>query len=212
MQKMIVYIIRHGESFRNIGNYEEKSSSKVDLTETGIQQARQLSQDFQNIHFDKIYSSDYVRAYKTAQFLAQGRNMEIIVDSSIQERHFGEIYRNSAIKTKDEMIEIFKKLNDEEKFNYSHYSDMETARSGAERLQNFLLKISKTDGGKVVAVVCHGNIMRSFLNLIGWAKFSELPEGSIGNTGFLKMEIENNFFKVLETSKIEVGPEGNRIM
>jgi broad specificity phosphatase PhoE len=212
MQKTFTYLIRHAESFHNIGNYEEKSSQKVDLTDEGISQAKKLIPVFADIHLDKIYSSDYVRALRTANFLAESKGMTVTQDQTIRERCFGETYRNRIEQTKKEMAKIFESLNNQEKFEYSHFPDMESAREGACRLNKFLLNVSKNDAGKTIAVVCHGNIMRSFLNLIEWAEFDELPEGAIQNTGFLKIEISNGIFKILETTKVDMNKKTNRIM
>lgn len=212
MKKTLIYLIRHAQSFHNIGNYEEKSSQKVNLTEDGVGQAKKLATLFKNIHLDNIYSSDYVRAYRTASFLAEGRGLEVIQDPSIRERFFGETYRNRVEQTREEMSKAFQSLTNEEKFNYSHFPDMESAKSGALRLNNFLLKVGKNDKGKTIAVVCHGNIMRSFLNLIGWAEFDDLPEGAIRNTGHLKIEFEDDKFKIIEAFNIQKTREKYRIM
>ena len=213
MSKTTIYVIRHAQSFHNIGNYEEKSHVTVGLTQEGEAQARQLANEFCDIHLDKIYSSEYTRAYKTALTLAENRNLEVERDSTIHEKLFGDTYRNRIEESLVEMRNIFKNLSEEEKFIYSHYPDMESAKVGAMRLRDFLLKVGTMDEGKVVAVVCHGNIMRSFLNLIGWASFEDLPEGAIKNTGYFKLEMENNEFKILETSKIEKGRKAEgRIM
>lgn len=212
MQKTLIYLIRHAESFHNIGNYEERSSQKVNLTEEGIGQARKLVIIFKDIHLDKIYSSDYVRAHRTASFLSEGRDLAVIQDPSIRERFFGETYRDRVEQTKKEMNMVFRSLTNEEKFNYSHFPDMESAKSGALRLNNFLRKVGEKEQGKTIAVVCHGNIMRSFLNLIGWAKFDEMPEGAIKNTGYLKIEYEDDVFQILETHNIQKNIEKDRVM
>lgn len=212
MDKTIIYVIRHAQSYHNIGNYEEKFNAKVDITEEGVRQAKKLAEDFVNIHLDKIYSSDYLRAYKTAKFLADVKKMEVIQDPQIRERDFGETYMSNVEEVRAKIKTDFARLSDEQKFNYKYSPDMESAKDGAIRLNDFLLKISEVDKGKVVVVVCHGNIMRSFLNLIHWAKFDEITEGAIENTGFIKLEIENEKFKVLETSKVYIGSKGNRIM
>ena len=37
-----------------------------------------------------MYSSDLLRAYDTAQAVAQGRGRELVTDVGLRERHFGE--------------------------------------------------------------------------------------------------------------------------
>ena len=63
---MKLYIIRHGES----ENYKKGSYTgwgQVDLTESGIEQAKSLAPTLSKVKFDRVFSSDLSRAQKTAE-------------------------------------------------------------------------------------------------------------------------------------------------
>ena len=62
---MKLYLIRHGESETNLAKVYT-GWSQVLLTETGKQQARALQPRLAAIPFDKVYSSDLIRAMQTA--------------------------------------------------------------------------------------------------------------------------------------------------
>ena len=81
----------------------------------------------------------------------------------------------------------------------TRFFGMESAREGAKRLLSLLQEIKATDMGKTILVVCHGNIMRSLLNILGWCKFDEIPEGAIENTGYIKLETNGEDFIIKET-------------
>ena len=60
---MLLYIIRHGETY---GNLNGDGFTETDLTPTGEAQARLLGERFKNERIDKIYTSPLIRAIKTA--------------------------------------------------------------------------------------------------------------------------------------------------
>ena len=63
---MKLYFIRHGESETNLaGHYT--GWSQVNLTPKGVRDAEGIRPTLEGIKFDKIYSSDLIRAMKTAE-------------------------------------------------------------------------------------------------------------------------------------------------
>lgn len=68
---MKVYFIRHGQSMTNL---EDRVSGWIQcsLSELGFKQAEALESVLRNIKFDKIYSSDLLRAIQTAKTAIPG--------------------------------------------------------------------------------------------------------------------------------------------
>lgn len=198
----IIYIVRHGQSTHNAGVDKGEKEHKIPLTEKGEEQAKKLAQRLKYIHFDAALSSDYLRAKRTAEIITLEKQLEVKTNALIRERKLGDNYYRNKEKVRSEMENIFKKLSDEEKLEYAHTKDMESAKTGALRLLLFLQEVGTAYKGKTVLVVCHGNIMRSFLNIIGWCKFDEIPEGAIENTGYIKLETDETAFFVKETCGI----------
>ena len=68
---MKLYLIRHGESETNLaGHYT--GWAQVNLTPKGIKDAEGIRPILEGIKFDKIYSSDLIRAIKTAETAIPG--------------------------------------------------------------------------------------------------------------------------------------------
>ena len=68
---MKLYLIRHGESETNLaGRYT--GWAQVNLTPKGIEDAEGIRPILEGIKFDKIYSSDLIRAKKTAETAIPG--------------------------------------------------------------------------------------------------------------------------------------------
>lgn len=81
-----IYLIRHGQSVaNNLGIF--LGQVDMELTETGKKQA-ELTADFfevAGIRPDKIYASDLIRAYDTAQASARRFALPIIKDTDLRE-------------------------------------------------------------------------------------------------------------------------------
>ncbi len=73
---MKLYLIRHGESETNLsGHYT--GWAQVTLTPKGVKDAEGVRPILEGIKFDKIYSSDLIRAMKTAETAIPGCTYEV---------------------------------------------------------------------------------------------------------------------------------------
>ena len=68
MNRCTLYLVRHGQSEHN---RDDIISGQVDpsLTNQGIQDATKTKLKLSNVHFSDVYSSDLIRAYKTASII-----------------------------------------------------------------------------------------------------------------------------------------------
>ena len=68
--KTKLIVVRHGYSVTNVTN-TFAGNLDVELNEIGIMQAEKAGEYLKKYKIDKIYSSDLVRAYKTALPIAE---------------------------------------------------------------------------------------------------------------------------------------------
>lgn len=87
-----LYLIRHGQSAVNalpdrIGQFPD-----TPLTEKGEKQAWKLNERFKKEEqkFDKVFSSDYVRAHETAKIAVCGTYSDIVLSHDIREYSAGD--------------------------------------------------------------------------------------------------------------------------
>ena len=85
---MKLYLIRHGESEANAKRVHAGWHT-VHLTERGIKQAKKIGEYLNGISFDKIYSSDLVRAMETAE--AALPESEYETDERLREVNVGKV-------------------------------------------------------------------------------------------------------------------------
>lgn len=205
--KAIIYVVRHAESEGNAGILrKEHHKLGSELTNQGKKQAKNLSRVLKNIVFDKIFSSDLARTQQTAEILALERKIEIETTSLIRERSFQNYVKSFTNKTEEELSQEIRKnlekLDEKAKMQYKHSPSMESAQEAATRLLNFIKEIAVAYQGKTILVVAHGNIMRSLLTHLGYAKYDELPNGAIENTGFFVLESNGEEFNIINTHGI----------
>ena len=80
---MKVYIVRHGEVPHNA--LKQYNATDEDLTQLGIEQAKELRNKIKDINFDIIISSPLIRTKHTADILNINNN-KIIYDDRIRDR------------------------------------------------------------------------------------------------------------------------------
>ena len=83
---MKVYLVRHGQSLANATKIHS-GWSQVPLTEQGEADAARAGEYLQTLHFDRIYSSDLLRAIQTAQIALPG--CDPVQIALVRERNVG---------------------------------------------------------------------------------------------------------------------------
>jgi broad specificity phosphatase PhoE len=195
------YIVRHGQTEWNAqGRYQGQKDSP--LTELGVQQAKKIAQRFKDHSFDAIFSSDLLRAKRTAEFIALEHDMAVETKAILRERNFGSLEGIVAKEARQKLKESFDKfdiLTPEEQFRYKYVPDMESDEELATRFITFLREAAISYAGKTILVVCHGGIMRATLNHLGFASLKQLPTGSIENTAYFVLKSDGVDFFIEET-------------
>ena len=202
-----IYIIRHAESRANILENKNQSLESLnmgelgtELSEKGYLQASLMANHLGKVSFDAIFSSDLIRAHETAKLLGEKRNLTIRTTAAIRELDYGKHSLN-FYKVKDTVKQAISKLEDTDKMKFQ-FDDIETEEHGANRLITFLQNVAVEYAGKTVAVISHGRVMRVLLIKLGFARYDDLPSGSIDNTGYFILETNGVDFLVKENHGI----------
>jgi len=194
-----LYIVRHGETERNV---KELLNGQQDspLTQNGIQQAEDLRHELKDVHFDSIYSSDLERARKTAHIIKKDAHPDDFrIEKMLTEKFCGEFEGKHRSIYKQELEKALKAMNDfsdEARWKAKPSPDVESDHEVAQRFTKAIKTIAKEHAGKKVLVVSHGGCIRSFLVHIGQYKLQELPGGSFGNCGYVKLLSDGEKFEV----------------
>lgn len=191
------YLVRHGETEFNTKKILQGHLDSP-LTEKGIADAKLLGQKLKNIRFDLVFSSDLLRAKRTAEIITSEKKLAIESTKILRERSFGELEGKpyDALKAYYELID---KLKSQKKVTLNKYS-IEEDEIVVNRLITFLRETAITHPGKKILVVTHGGIMRIFLKHLG---FMNLVSGSVGNLAIIKLQTDGTSFFIKKTSGIK---------
>lgn len=152
---MKVYVVRHGESENNLAR-KYSGWSNPRLTEKGRKDALLAGEFLKNISFDKIYSSDLIRAKETVECALPGCSYE--ESSLLREINVGEIAGKPFAILTDEQ----RKQNLQN--GYKPYGG-ETKKAFYERIQFFQRILEKTDA-ETVALFAHAGFLRGMLDTV----------------------------------------------
>lgn len=157
---MNIYFVRHGETEENIkktyyGNLDSK------LTFKGIQQAKLCGKFLEKIDFEKIFISEKLRTFETAQIIFP--NKKFIIDSRINELNFG-IFEG---KTYDELTKLYPKEVSKWKEDWKDFcpKNGESYITFYSRVKSFIDYIKKLND-KNILIVTHGGVVRAAYSYI----------------------------------------------
>ena len=151
---MKVYIIRHGESVNNLKGWWT-GWTDAPLTDKGVLDAKKAGEFIKNVDFDKIYSSDLIRAIKTAQTAIP--NCEPETTPILREISLGSL-ENTPIK------DLTDKQREQIKIDGYKSFGGESIKEFQKRILEFRKQLESLDCENV-ALFCHGGFIRNFLYL-----------------------------------------------
>ncbi|MFC5601889.1 histidine phosphatase family protein [Sporosarcina koreensis] len=158
----VLYIVRHCTA--------EGQSPHADLTADGIVQAEKLADFFKEIDVDRVISSPFIRARRTAEPIADGKKLHIEEDSRLAERTLSTYaFEDWLLKLEDSFLDFHLKYEGGE----SSHEAMERVCKVADELP---------DGSKTV-LVTHGNLMtlllRCYDERIGFQEWQALTNPDV---------------------------------
>lgn len=152
---MKLFVVRHAQAEHNILDISNDSTSVVaNLTEKGKQQAKNLADRINGIHFDAVYTSKMDRTIQTANILRP--DTEVMKDERIND-----------IRTGMQGLpfsEFRKALADSDDPWNTHFGNGESFEDEKARTVSFLEDVKKNDY-KNVLIVTHGGVANIIFGL-----------------------------------------------
>jgi len=153
-------LVRHGEAEGNIerrfhGHYDSK------LTENGHLQVQKLANKLKDEKIDVLYSSDLSRAYETAKYIADIKNLDIQIIEGLREINGGD-WENVPW---EDLSGIWPEEHEHWE-NTPHLLQMPNGESMVDfqnRVVKEILKIIEHNTNKNICVVTHGTVIKVLL-------------------------------------------------
>ena len=177
-----IYLMRHGESEKNILGIYDRELETYPLTETGKKQAQEATQQLQNI--DLVIASPVRRAKETAEIVAQELGCPLELRDELMEVDSGEWEgrKEEDIEERDEYLA----LPEEEFFTTKRGTTGESWKEVEERAVACLLDVLQKHPDKKILFVTHAGIVVSL------SKY--LNKKPLGQTrGLFRSELYNKY-------------------
>ncbi|MEK7177723.1 MAG: histidine phosphatase family protein [Patescibacteria group bacterium] len=194
-----IYLTRHGETEWNVKKIIQ-GIKDIPLNKKGEEQARLLGGKLKNIKFDAVFSSDLIRAKRTAEIIILEKKLAVQMTKALRERYFGKYQGQSFGGEKNK--NILNLINKLKSIPQSVRNEIESDEAIIGRLFTFLREISVAYQGKTVLIVTHGGPIKTLLIHLGWGTYENLSEGCIDNLAYVILESDGIDFFVKETSGI----------
>lgn len=150
---MRIYVIRHGQSVAN-ARVAHAGWEQVPLTEKGIEQAKRTGELIKEVKFDKVITSDLLRAIQTADYALPG--YEKHRDWRIRESGVGSLAGKLVRECEEELGESY--LRNRRNRDFTPYGG-ENLEMFQKRVSEFMDDLAKEPENATIAVVCHEGTM-----------------------------------------------------
>ena len=139
VQLCTIYLVRHG---RTDWNDKKLVQGHIDipLNLEGQATAKELAIELNNIEFDKVYSSDLLRAKQTAEIIALEHQLEVETTEVLRERNFGS-FQGKPREHLKEIDKVLETLTDETRYYYTHNGIVESDKDMMIRFITFIRHI-----------------------------------------------------------------------
>ena len=191
-----IYLVRHGETDWNVQNLLQ-GQTDIHLNKKGIKQSQEFAKKVKKVKFDAVFSSDLVRARRTAEIIALDRKLAIETRKVLRERFFGK-YEGMPRREFYKLFTNWEKLSEKEKFRFKLSEDIESEEEAAIRLITFLREVAVGYAGMTILIVAHGGLMKALLIHLGYAT-AEKPV-RMKNNGFILLESDGVDFFIKEVN------------
>ena len=191
-----IYLVRHGETDWNVQNLLQ-GHTDTHLNKKGIKQSQEFAKKVKKVKFDAVFSSDLVRARRTAEIITLDRKLAIETRKVLRERFFGK-YEGMPRREFYKLFTNWEKLSEKEKFRFKLSEDIESEEEAAIRLITFLREVSVGYARITILIVAHGGLMKALLIHLGYAT-AEKPV-RMKNNGFILLESDGVDFFIKEVN------------
>lgn len=180
MHSTQIIAIRHGETDWNLAA-RIQGHTDIPLNTTGLQQARQLAQALADTHLAHIYSSDLLRAWSTAQALAQANGAPLTPNAALRERSFGDYEgaRFADIELSDPAAALRWRKRDPA-FAPPQGESLQVLQA---RVAQVVAELAARHLGQHIALVAHGGVLDSLYRLATRQDIQAPRTWELANTG-----------------------------
>lgn len=149
-------LVRHGETDWN-GEKRIQGQIDIDLNPRGEAQARALAAGLDGEAFAAAYSSDLLRAWRTAQMATAGLGLAVLPAPTFRERHFGVLQGATSREVSVQRPDVH--LHHQARTPHYDYETGESLIVFSARVMAALELLAVRHSGQSVLVFTHGGVL-----------------------------------------------------
>lgn len=190
---MKFYFVRHGKTEWNLEGRFQGASGDSPLLEESYQEIEALGHFLKNIPLEAIYSSDLMRAQKTAQLIADAAELDLDINYSqdLREWQLGKL-EGAKIAT---MTAIYPSQMSAFQHNLAKFNDRqfeaESIYQTTTRVKNFIKTFADKKVENVLIVGHGANLTASIRSLLGYEPALLRAQGGLKNLSITVLETED---------------------
>lgn len=200
-----MYIVRHGQTEWNVLG-KLQGSNDIPLNEKGEKQAQELAKKLNDISFDVAFSSDLLRAKRTAEIIVLEKQLAVQTTKILREKRLGSL-EGQHYTVANTYNDLMKEMTEQERFQAKLPPDRESDEELINRLIPFIRETAITHPSKKVLMVTHAGVLRTLLVHLGACTYKDLKPHAVANTAYLKLDSDGVDFFVQELHGIDLGLE-----
>lgn len=192
---LYLYFVRHGQTEWNVAK-KIQGRQNSNLTEKGVEDARQLGKSLKDIDWTGIYSSPSSRAVKTAEIIKGDFPILINQDKGLMEMHLDD--------WEGMTMEEIKAINTHQHNNYWNHPSLFQHEAGEsfedvkERLKQFIAELLLKHESGSILIVTHGVVIKMVQNIGNQYNIDQLWNTPyIDGTSVTKLKIVNEKIEIL---------------
>ena len=204
---MQIFVVRHAQTHSNLEKRLQGSGSPgATLTREGMEQAARLAQHLarMDLHFNYIYTSDAVRAKRTAAILAESLHAPVTERRELREINCGDWENRTHAELERVHPDAWRKwLSDPTDFCFPRGESLLEVQRRASSLFNQVVLEKRRN----VILVSHSATISALLAYVhGWSLLEAWREGRAmhKNTAFTRLYIDDASGKLLDSSLASV--------
>ena len=156
---MRLYLVRHGES--DLNKQRKYQYPEVELSKTGLLQAKQVARRFKNIPIDVIISSDIVRAKQTTKEIVAVTKKKVVFTPLLHERRCPSALHGKSIASEEakQALNLIHKNRYDPKWRHS---DEENFFDAIKRVKALISLVEKRTEENIL-IVSHAAFLKYLL-------------------------------------------------
>lgn len=191
---MTFYLVRHGETDWNKKKLIQ-GQKDITLNDNGLEEAKNTAQKFKAVLLDLAFSSDLIRAKKTAEIIALEHQLKVLATDKLRERRFGSL-EGQPYDLLARHDKVMRAIEESERKKLRPAPDAESDEEFIFRVSTFLRDTAIANPGKNILAATHSGVLRILILHLGFMTYEEFDTMRFINGGYMELESDGIDFTI----------------